>query len=161
MLFLFFFQAEDGIRDYDVTGVQTCALPISKICPAMTAYTNAWFPKWNWIPLHRISQWKRLRNNARYQFRITWRVSVIVCWMHFRKHEPETYMATYSPKIIEAYKHITTATLSTVLLKKGLKNVWIRGSFPIAPNQSRTVGPAFTLRFIPAQIGRASCRERV
>src|SRR5256885_2725182 len=26
----FFFQAEDGIRDYKVTGVQTCALPISK-----------------------------------------------------------------------------------------------------------------------------------
>src|SRR2546426_1437820 len=25
----FFFQAEDGIRDYKVTGVQTCALPIS------------------------------------------------------------------------------------------------------------------------------------
>src|SRR5688500_19413678 len=25
---LFFFQAEDGIRDYKVTGVQTCALPI-------------------------------------------------------------------------------------------------------------------------------------
>src|SRR5256885_6201181 len=28
-LFIFFFQAEDGIRDYKVTGVQTCALPIS------------------------------------------------------------------------------------------------------------------------------------
>src|SRR5215813_9575417 len=28
MLFCFFFQAEDGIRDADVTGVQTCALPI-------------------------------------------------------------------------------------------------------------------------------------
>ena len=28
-LLFFFFQAEDGIRDYDVTGVQTCALPIS------------------------------------------------------------------------------------------------------------------------------------
>src|SRR2546426_8748513 len=27
--FVFFFQAEDGIRDYKVTGVQTCALPIS------------------------------------------------------------------------------------------------------------------------------------
>src|SRR5437667_5291392 len=27
--FFFFFQAEDGIRDRDVTGVQTCALPIS------------------------------------------------------------------------------------------------------------------------------------
>src|SRR2546430_17316925 len=29
--FIFFFQAEDGIRDLTVTGVQTCALPIS--CP--------------------------------------------------------------------------------------------------------------------------------
>src|SRR5437762_8896510 len=29
MLFCFFFQAEDGIRDTSVTGVQTCALPIS------------------------------------------------------------------------------------------------------------------------------------
>src|SRR5690606_39644938 len=31
VLCLFFFQAEDGIRDFHVTGVQTCALPI---CPA-------------------------------------------------------------------------------------------------------------------------------
>src|SRR5256885_10809711 len=29
LLSFFFFQAEDGIRDYKVTGVQTCALPIS------------------------------------------------------------------------------------------------------------------------------------
>src|SRR2546422_7196049 len=29
ILFVFFFQAEDGIRDVAVTGVQTCALPIS------------------------------------------------------------------------------------------------------------------------------------
>src|SRR5690554_7032202 len=29
LLFFFFFQAEDGIRDADVTGVQTCALPIA------------------------------------------------------------------------------------------------------------------------------------
>src|SRR5438270_11703265 len=37
MLFFFFFQAEDGIRDLTVTGVQTCALPISVLrrrCPA-------------------------------------------------------------------------------------------------------------------------------
>src|SRR6266446_7466808 len=31
-LMSFFFQAEDGIRDYKVTGVQTCALPISLPC---------------------------------------------------------------------------------------------------------------------------------
>src|SRR5256885_11388729 len=30
-LVVFFFQAEDGIRDYKVTGVQTCALPISAV----------------------------------------------------------------------------------------------------------------------------------
>src|SRR5690606_40527670 len=30
ILFFFFFQAEDGIRDFHVTGVQTCALPISR-----------------------------------------------------------------------------------------------------------------------------------
>src|SRR5579885_3771429 len=34
----FFFQAEDGIRDRNVTGVQTCALPI---CPAARAGTRA------------------------------------------------------------------------------------------------------------------------
>src|SRR2546422_7927369 len=31
MSFFFFFQAEDGIRDVAVTGVQTCALPISSV----------------------------------------------------------------------------------------------------------------------------------
>src|SRR5262249_56766450 len=30
-LFFFFFQAEDGIRDWSVTGVQTCALPIYSV----------------------------------------------------------------------------------------------------------------------------------
>src|SRR2546430_4120340 len=34
-LFFFFFQAEDGIRDLTVTGVQTCALPISAALPLM------------------------------------------------------------------------------------------------------------------------------
>src|SRR5215467_4023130 len=34
----FFFQAEDGIRDYKVTGVQTCALPISR--PSWRMYTR-------------------------------------------------------------------------------------------------------------------------
>src|SRR6266566_9474301 len=37
IFFFFFFQAEDGIRDYKVTGVQTCALPICVIDPQGTA----------------------------------------------------------------------------------------------------------------------------
>src|SRR5476649_2119677 len=36
-LFLFFFQAEDGIRDHCVTGVPTCALPILSRCSPVTA----------------------------------------------------------------------------------------------------------------------------
>src|SRR6267143_4167037 len=35
LLFFFFFQAEDGIRDGTVTGVQTCALPISAFFPEL------------------------------------------------------------------------------------------------------------------------------
>src|SRR3712207_7607839 len=34
---VFFFQAEDGIRDIGVTGVQTCALPISPCCCGLSA----------------------------------------------------------------------------------------------------------------------------
>src|SRR5215203_6756465 len=41
MCFFFFFQAEDGIRDIGVTGVQTCALPIwPKKTPAMPGISN-------------------------------------------------------------------------------------------------------------------------
>src|SRR5256885_13180668 len=36
--YFFFFQAEDGIRDYKVTGVQTCALPICPGFPAAITY---------------------------------------------------------------------------------------------------------------------------
>ena len=48
---------------------------------------------------------------------------------------------------------ITTATLTTVLLKKGLRNVWMRGAPPFTPaaQDTRLVGEAFTLRFIPAR----------
>ena len=46
---------------------------------------------------------------------------------------------------------ISTATLTTVLLKKGLRNVWLRGAFPRQPGQKRIVGTAFTLRFVPAR----------
>jgi regulator of RNase E activity RraA len=46
---------------------------------------------------------------------------------------------------------VTTATISTVLLKKGLRNVWMRGTKALRPGQSRCVGRAFTLRFVPAR----------
>ncbi|WP_376092438.1 ribonuclease activity regulator RraA [Roseomonas sp. CCTCC AB2023176] len=55
------------------------------------------------------------------------------------------------PSIREALAGVSTATLTTVLLKKGLRNVWMRGTRPIRPGQPRLVGRAFTLRFVPAR----------
>src|SRR5256886_7822349 len=40
-----FFQAEDGIRDLTVTGVQTCALPISSVTAAAEKPRSAGLPK--------------------------------------------------------------------------------------------------------------------
>src|SRR5580698_9678047 len=54
-------------------------------------------------------------------------------------------------KTIATLSAVATATLTTVLLKKGLRNVWLRGTKPLRPGQKRVVGPAFTLRFVPAR----------
>jgi regulator of RNase E activity RraA len=54
-------------------------------------------------------------------------------------------------KLTEQFQHISTATLTTVLLKKGLRNVWLRGTKPLRPAQPRIAGRAFTLRFVPAR----------
>ena len=54
-------------------------------------------------------------------------------------------------KIKTILEGISTATLTTVLLKKGLRTVWLRGAFPKQPGQARAVGTAFTLRFVPAR----------
>jgi regulator of RNase E activity RraA len=55
------------------------------------------------------------------------------------------------PKIIAALSGVSTATLTTVLLKKGLRNVWLRGTKPLREGLPRLVGRAFTLRFVPAR----------
>lgn len=55
------------------------------------------------------------------------------------------------PNVIATLSRVTTATITTVLLKKGLRNVWMRGTRPLRPGRSRIVGPAFTLRFVPAR----------
>lgn len=56
-----------------------------------------------------------------------------------------------SADLVRALSGVTTATLTTVLLKKGLRNVWMRGTVPLRPGQPRLVGRAFTLRFVPAR----------
>src|SRR5471032_3387285 len=54
-------------------------------------------------------------------------------------------------QISSSLSTISTATLTTVLLKHGLRNVWMRGAQPIQAGQPRIVGRAFTLRFVPAR----------
>src|SRR5690625_7347369 len=50
-MFIFFFQAEDGIRDGHVTGVQTCALPISPMntVPSSSIEMSAPVSSWIWL----------------------------------------------------------------------------------------------------------------
>jgi regulator of RNase E activity RraA len=54
-------------------------------------------------------------------------------------------------KTSETLTGITTATLTTVLLRKGIRNVWLRGARSLYPTRKRVAGRAFTLRFVPAR----------
>ena len=53
--------------------------------------------------------------------------------------------------LFDVLRHVTTDSLATVLLKKGLHNQWIKGPMPLRDGQHRTVGRAFTMRFIPVR----------
>ncbi len=46
---------------------------------------------------------------------------------------------------------VSTGTITTVLLKKGLRNVWMRGPKPLRAGQPKLIGPAFTMRFVPSR----------
>jgi regulator of RNase E activity RraA len=58
---------------------------------------------------------------------------------------------TSDTRIVEVLAKVTTATISTILLKNGLRNVWLRGTRPLRAGQPRCVGRAFTMRFIPSR----------
>jgi regulator of RNase E activity RraA len=48
-------------------------------------------------------------------------------------------------------RKVSTATITTMLLKKGIRRCWMNGPKPLTPNGERIVGPAFTLRFVPVR----------
>lgn len=54
-------------------------------------------------------------------------------------------------ELMDALKLVSTATLTTVMLKRGLRSSWIEGARPYSTADKRIVGPAFTLRFVPAR----------
>jgi len=52
---------------------------------------------------------------------------------------------------LEALRKITTGTVTTMLLKKGIRRCWMNGPKPLASAGARIVGPAFTMRFVPVR----------
>jgi regulator of RNase E activity RraA len=53
--------------------------------------------------------------------------------------------------VFDVLRNVTTATITTMLLKKGIRRCWMSGPMPLVPNGQRLVGPAFTLRFVPVR----------
>jgi regulator of RNase E activity RraA len=56
-----------------------------------------------------------------------------------------------TPAVFDTLREITTATITTMLLKKGIRHCWMKGPMPLVPGGRRLVGPAFTLRFVPVR----------
>ena len=54
-------------------------------------------------------------------------------------------------KAFDILRDVTTATITTMLLKKGIRHCWMKGAMPLLPGGKRLVGPAFTLRFVPVR----------
>ena len=52
---------------------------------------------------------------------------------------------------LERLRHVSTATLCTALFKRGLRNQFIQDVRPLAAGLPNMVGPAFTLRYMPAR----------
>ena len=56
-----------------------------------------------------------------------------------------------SSDLVGTLRAVSTATITTILLKKGVRRTWMQGPKPLATGYERLVGPAFTLRFVPAR----------
>src|SRR6266498_5007055 len=80
--FFFFFQAEDGIRDADVTGVQTCALPISCTERGSIARGASLAP-----PTWTRSSWRLRRVDPRTRSRSTFKSSLRMAGGEFHLSE--------------------------------------------------------------------------
>src|SRR6202162_5379473 len=58
---------------------------------------------------------------------------------------------TMSSAAFDVLRKVTTATITTMLLKKGIRRCWMNGPKPLVPGGPRMIGPAFTLRFVPVR----------
>jgi regulator of RNase E activity RraA len=56
-----------------------------------------------------------------------------------------------SDALFNILRKVATATITTMLLRRGIRRCWMNGPKPLAPNGGRIVGRAFTLRFVPVR----------
>src|SRR6202047_5678910 len=56
-----------------------------------------------------------------------------------------------SEALFDVLRKVTTATITTILLKKGIRRCWMNGPRPLVSSGERIIGPAFTLRFVPVR----------
>src|SRR6202451_3927073 len=56
-----------------------------------------------------------------------------------------------SQVLFDVLRKVTTATITTILLKKGIRRCWMNGPKPLVSSGERIIGPAFTLRFVPVR----------
>jgi len=61
----------------------------------------------------------------------------------------QTQRSPLAAETLARLGEVSTATVTMQLLKRGLRNVYMRGPKPFRPEQPRLVGEAYTLRFIP------------
>ena len=65
-----------------------------------------------------------------------------------------------SAALYDTLRTVTTATITTMLLKKGIRRCWMNGPRPLVSGGGRIVGPAFTLRFVPGREDLATPLQR-
>ena len=81
-----------------------------------------------------------------------------VAWLRRRDERTGMASASHSPRgpamsaaLYDKLKNVTTGTITTMLLKKGIRRCWMQGPMPLEGSGRRIIGPAFTLRFIPVR----------
>src|SRR2546429_1782051 len=138
-IFFFFFQAEDGIRDVAVTGVQTCALPISSASQGASATSR----------LHTIPSNARLTTN---QLRYTVACTIIVAISHLtlEKSAKPTRTDRKSTRLNSSHGYISYAVFC---LKKKKRD-------PLAPGGKRRGRPVPPLSHVQYRRDRARCGRR-
>jgi regulator of RNase E activity RraA len=68
-----------------------------------------------------------------------------------RTRQEEQAMVGFSGECIERMRRVSTATLTTQMFKRGFRNVFLQGVRPLARYDGNMIGPAYTLRNIPAR----------